>query len=118
MNLFVFNIALVGVILNALAQLSIKKGTLNGIDIVTFKGLYHTIIANPFIILGLSFYVLSVGSWIYVLSKAQVSVAYPLLSLGYVFNLIVAYYFFNEPITLYKVIGLTLILVGVIFITR
>jgi multidrug transporter EmrE-like cation transporter len=50
------------------------------------------------IVAGLGCYVVSVGVWIVALSRADVSLAYPMLSLGYVVNAIAAWYLFGELI--------------------
>jgi multidrug transporter EmrE-like cation transporter len=71
---------------------------------------------NSRLILGVSLYLAS--SVIYALGVrgGQLSVLYPLVSLGYVFTLVWSKLFFNEPITRYKVAGLSLILVGVFLV--
>ncbi len=73
---------------------------------------------NLHILAGLCFYVLSFGIWIGVLARLQVSVAYPLLSLGYVFGAIAAYYLLGEPLGPSKIFGIGLILVGVVVVAR
>jgi multidrug transporter EmrE-like cation transporter len=52
------------------------------------------------------------------LSRVQVSIAYPLLSIGYVVNLVAAWWFFNESINPAKVAGISVIIMGVIIISR
>lgn len=68
-------------------QLTLKHG-MRGIGIFSFKpdalvtaGI--TVATNPFILAGLVCYVVSVGVWMLVLSRVEVSFAYPLLSIGY-----------------------------------
>ena len=114
-------VAIFGVLLNAAAQLAIKSGTnaLNGLN--TKDGLIVLLFKvsfNPGILAGLLLYVVSVAVWIYVLSKVEVSVAYPLLSIGYVINLFMAALLFGELITINKLIGIFLIVLGVCVLTR
>lgn len=114
-------IAVFGVLLNAAAQLAIKSGTnaLNGLEIKDgLMVILFRVSFNPGILAGLSLYVVSVAVWIYVLSKVEVSVAYPLLSIGYVINLFMAALLFGELITINKVIGIFLIVLGVCVLTR
>jgi multidrug transporter EmrE-like cation transporter len=121
MNQFIFLIAVFGVLLNAAAQLAIKWGVTKINDLATDKGIFfvvHSVIINPGILIGLSLYALSVVVWMYVLSKLEVSVAYPLLSIGYVVNLFLAAWLFDEPVTTYKLIGIGLILLGVIILYK
>lgn len=121
MNKFVFYIAVFGVLLNAAAQLAIKWGVSKNNNISLEKGvlsLLYTVIINPGIFLGLSLYAISVAVWMYVLSKLEVSVAYPLLSIGYVVNLFLAALLFDEPLTTYKFVGIGLIILGVMVLYK
>lgn len=122
MNLNIFLTAICGVLLNAAAQLFIKYGT-NALGAVYVSGLnifenVFRVFINPGVLAGLVCYFFSVGIWVYVLSKVEVSVAYPLLSIGYVVNVAAAYYFFGEGLSIYKIIGVLVIVVGVFIITR
>lgn len=76
------------------------------------------IICNPFIVLGTGCYALSLVIWLLVLSRAEVSYAYPLLSLGYVITAIAAYFLFGDSLTVIRILGIGLIILGVICITR
>ena len=51
--------------------------------------------------------------WLFILSKVQLSVAYPLQSFAYIITLFGAYYIFGEPLTFWKVIGVLFIMLGV-----
>lgn len=121
MTLAVFCIAVFGVLLNALAQLSIKYGV-SGLGDLGFKtnfiNSFAHLIVSPGILAGLLMYAVSVFVWMYVLSKVEVSIAYPLLSIGYVLNVILAAYFFSEPITANKIVGITIIIFGVFVLTK
>ncbi len=63
-------------------------------------------------------YAISIGVWLVVLSKLEVSVAYPLLSIGYVITAIVGFFFLGENVTFLRMIGIALICGGLFFITR
>jgi multidrug transporter EmrE-like cation transporter len=111
-----------GVMLNAVAQLLLKAGVnaVGHFDItpanilpVGFK-----IATQLPIIGGLTCYVLSVGVWIVGLSRVDVSIAYPMLSLGYVVNAFAAWYLFGEVLSLQRLIGIGIILVGVVVLAR
>jgi multidrug transporter EmrE-like cation transporter len=81
-----------------------------------FNGLFY-MFTHTSIMAGLFTYVASAGVWLYVLSKLEVSKAYPFVGLGFVFTLIFAYFFLNEPLTLLKVAGTVLIVAGVVLIS-
>ncbi len=122
MNLISFSLILTGVLLNAAAQLSLKAGT-NTIGVIGIKkgrmlSLLFDIITQPYIIGGLTCYVFSVAIWIIALSRVDVSVAYPMLSIGYIVNAFAAWYLFGEMLTPAKLIGIGIIIVGVYFVSR
>lgn len=125
MNLTTFGMILAGVLLNAGAQLLLKAGTraigVIGADGAAGHALLQTAVNvafQPFIVAGLFCYVLSVGIWIVALSRVDVSVAYPMLSIGYVVNAFAAYWLFGEVLTPMRIGGITVILIGVVMISR
>jgi drug/metabolite transporter (DMT)-like permease len=73
---------------------------------------------QPPIIAGLACYVVSVVVWILGLSRVDVSIAYPMLSLGYVVNALAAWWLFGEVVTLQRAIGIGVILLGVYLVAR
>ncbi|OGT15282.1 MAG: 4-amino-4-deoxy-L-arabinose transferase [Gallionellales bacterium RIFOXYB12_FULL_54_9] len=122
MNLVSFSLIMAGVMLNAAAQILMKTGT-NSIGYFDFS--FANIVpvgwklaTEPHIIGALSCYVLGVIIWILALSRVQVSIAYPLLSMGYVVNAVAAWYLFNESFNPSKVIGMGVIILGVVIISR
>lgn len=113
---------LFSVALNASAQLFLRKGLAN-LSISMPAGIreaVETLIAvlNWGVVLGLLCYAFSVLTWMYVLSKVQVSIAYPFLSIGYVIVLFGGFFFFREPITAIKCVGIALICAGVVLISK
>ena len=111
MTLISFSFILVGVLLNAAAQLLLKAGT-NAMPL----GLRLAL--EPHILGGLACYVVSVVVWVIGLSKVPVSIAYPMLSIGYVVNAIAAYYLLNEAVTPMRLAGIGIICVGVFVVAR
>jgi small multidrug resistance pump len=72
---------------------------------------------NIFVLAGLAGYVTSVTGYIFVLSKTNLSVAYPILmSTGYALVVLVSFLILKEPFNTLKWAGIALILVGVILI--
>lgn len=111
-----------GVALNALGQLLLKAGT-NAIGRFEFAASSLLPVATrvafePHIVAGVVCYGLSLVVWIMGLSRVPVSVAYPLLSLGYVVNAIAAHYLFGESLGGAKIAGIGLIVFGVLLIAR
>jgi multidrug transporter EmrE-like cation transporter len=73
---------------------------------------------QPYVLGGLICYVLSVAIWIAALSRVDVSVAYPMLSLGYIVNALAAWALFGEALTPAKMAGILVILAGVVILAR
>ena len=111
--------ALISIVLGAVAQYFLKLGV-NAVSekSKTLSEIIKAGITNINILSGVFCYGMSLLLWFYVLSKMELSRAYPLVSLGYVFTLILGYCFLNETITASKIVGITLIIVGVIVLTR
>jgi len=117
-----FAFLMAGVLLNAAAQLLLKAGT-NALGVITltredwFDTLLKMAAQLPFI-LGTACYVVSLFVWIVGLSRVPVSMAYPLLSVGYVVNAIAAHYLFGESVSLTRWLGIGFIVVGVWLVAR
>jgi len=107
---------------NAIAQILLKKGmTGDGAGILSSNDPISAIwnaVFTPIVIFGLSLYVVAMASHMIVLSKLDVSVAYPLLSLAYVVVALYAVLVMHEAFTLPRATGLLLICIGTWLITR
>jgi multidrug transporter EmrE-like cation transporter len=121
-NAVTFSLILCGVLLNALAQLLLKAGV-NAIGAFAFSRdnlipVGIKLATQIPILAGLACYVVSVVVWILGLSRVDVSVAYPMLSLGYVVNAAAAWWLFGEQVTPERALGIGVILVGVYIVAR
>jgi multidrug transporter EmrE-like cation transporter len=117
-----FSLLMLGVLLNAAAQLLLKAGT-NRIGEFAFAlenlaPIGSKIATSPFILAGLGCYVVSVVVWILALSRVPVSVAYPMLSVGYIVNAVAAWMLFGESLGAQKLVGIGFIVVGVYLVAR
>jgi len=122
MNAISFSLLLTGVLLNAGAQLLLKAGT-NAVGAFDYSSnnilpVGMKLATEPHIISGLGCYVISVVVWILALSRVEVSIAYPLLSIGYVVNAIAAWYLFGEAVTPLRLTGIGVIILGVYLVAR
>ncbi len=114
---------LTGVGLNAAAQLTLKVATR---PLARFSDFSPATLGSAILILskspqfwaGMVCYAASVCVWLAALSKAPVSTAYPMLSLGYVAVAVVSVTWLGESMTLPKVLGIALICAGVILVSR
>ena len=117
-----FYFIILTIILNASAQLLIKRGILVfSNQSLTLKLLYTNldkIIFNSYIIFGLICMVISMITHIISLSKFELSYAFPFISISYVIVFLGSYYFFNENLSLMRIFGLFLIILGTIFVAK
>jgi multidrug transporter EmrE-like cation transporter len=122
MTLTTFFFLLTGVLLNAGAQLLLKAGVAPlgalSVDAGTLLATGARVLSQWPIVAGLACYVLSVAVWLVALSRIEVSVAYPMLSLGYVVNAVAAYWLFGEALGPMRFAGIAIILVGVYVVAR
>jgi len=122
MNAISFSLLMTGVLLNAGAQLLLKAGT-NAVGVFAFSSdnlvpVGWKLATEPHIIGGVGCYVISVIVWIMALSRVEVSIAYPMLSIGYVVNALAAWYLFGEAVTLTRLAGIGIIIIGVYIVAR
>jgi len=110
---------LISVLLGVFGQLSMKRG-MTIVGQISLNDFFSTkivsIILNSYVVLGISLYVAATALWLVVLSTEELSFAYPLISLGYIFVAIFSKIFFNENITLFRMLGIALIVVGTYFV--
>ena len=73
---------------------------------------------HPGVLGGLACYALSVVIWVVALSRVDVSIAYPMLSVGYVVNALLAIWLFGEVVSMQRWLGIGVILIGVTLVAR
>ena len=122
MNAVTFTLLMTGVLLNAAAQLLLKAGT-NAVgqfelSVENILPVGMKLAFEPHIVAGLACYVVSVAVWIVGLSRVAVSIAYPMLSVGYIVNAVAAWYLFGESLTAQKLVGIAFIVCGVYLVAR
>jgi len=113
---------LAGVLLNAAAQLALKQGMRNighfDFRLANAGQVIPAVATSPYVLTGLTCYVVSVVIWLLVLSRVEVSYAYPLLSVGYIVTAFAGRLFFNEAMGAARWAGIVVICFGVWLITR
>lgn len=108
---------LFSVLLNAIAQILLKKGMISVGELALSADFIIRCVFNPFILGGFGVYAISIISWLIVLSKVQVSIAYPFLAFGFVFSAVVAHFVFGESLGLFKMLGIGFICIGLVLLT-
>jgi multidrug transporter EmrE-like cation transporter len=114
---------LTGVGLNAVAQLLLKVATRGLAHLADFGA--STLLSAVWILarsvpfwVGMVCYGTSLCVWLAALSKAPVSTAYPMLSLGYILVAAVSWVWLGETLSPAKVLGIALICGGVVLVSR
>ena len=123
MSKIYFILILVSVSLSAFAQILLKNGmnstavqaSLNNNFTVTSA---FNIITNGYVFAGLCVYFGSALVWLMVLSKIEVSIAYPFVALGFVITAILGHLLFGESLTPQRLAGILLVCVGVGVLAR
>lgn len=117
-------VILLTVLLSALAQICLKIGSrvvdhqkITGANLETL--VYSVkLLFDPVLLLGLAMYAISAVAWIWVLSKEDISFAYPFVSLSFLITLVFGIWLFGESLTVMKVAGTLLIISGCALITQ
>jgi multidrug transporter EmrE-like cation transporter len=117
-----FALIITGVLLNAAAQLLLKAGTnaVGHFEVTTGNILPvgMKLALEPHILGGMLCYAFSLVVWVMGLSRVPVSIAYPMLSIGYVINALAAWQLFGESLNAQKLVGIGFIVLGVVMVTR
>ena len=122
MSLVSFSLIFIGVMLNAAAQILMKTGS-NAVGYFEFSSanilpISLKLATEWHIAAALFCYALSVVVWVLALSRVPVSIAFPMLSMAYVVNAVAAWYLLGEPFNPTKLIGMGVIILGVVIISR
>lgn len=122
MRLSDFSILCGGVLLNALAQLGLKAATDTTGPLVAANGAMLRrsleLLTVPWLWAALACYGISVIVWLVGLSRVPVNQAYPMLSLGYVINIGLAWWLLGEVPNVQRVLGIGVIVCGVVLVAR
>jgi multidrug transporter EmrE-like cation transporter len=110
------------VLTNAAAQIMLKTGMLS-VGAFSFESdqlaaAVQRTMVNPMVLLGMCTFVVSMSSHLLVLSRVDLSFAYPFLSLAYVVAALYACFVFHEDLNGVRILGIGLICAGTFFVAR
>nr|MDE6491459.1 4-amino-4-deoxy-L-arabinose transferase [Muribaculaceae bacterium] len=107
-------------LLNCAAQLLMRKGMMvtGELGFGNFIDNIVPMITNVWLWGMVLCYAMSIVLWLIVLSRVEVSFAYPFLSVGYVVAAIAEFYLFSAPLSANRIAGIVIICIGVFFISR
>ena len=73
---------------------------------------------NPYILSGIAIYGFTTLIWLIILSRVKLSIAYPMLSFGYVLSILFSWLLFKESIPKVRIIGALVICIGVYLVAQ
>jgi drug/metabolite transporter (DMT)-like permease len=120
MSRSVFLVLLAAILCGVVGQFSLKAGAkiLGPIGAANLVEKITSMATQPLIIAGLALYAVSSIGFIVVLSRANISIVSPLLSISYLFTVLGGKIVFNEPLPPLRLVGVGLIMTGVIFVLK
>jgi multidrug transporter EmrE-like cation transporter len=122
MTIGALTLILIGVLLNAVAQLALKASVSGvgpiAVSLDTAVPMTMRLAAEPWLWAGLACYAVSVVVWILALSRVDVTIAYPMLSIGYVVNALAAWALLGEALSAGRLVGIGVIILGVFILAR
>jgi multidrug transporter EmrE-like cation transporter len=110
----------ISILLAVVGQLLMKKGMMIFGTFPVNQLLYKIIpmFLNPYVFLGFASFGLSSIFWLVVLSRLELSLVYPMVSVAYILVTIASWLFFKENVTLARWLGILVIIMGVFLISR
>ncbi len=120
-QLMIYGVVIISVTFNAIAQLLLRIAMIGFNTTAVSQPMGARILAlafSPQLLLGLALFGLSVLSWLVVLSRLPVGIAYPMASLGYIVATLLGVIILKEPVHLLQIGGIVLICSGVALIAR
>lgn len=122
MTLLLFSLILISVSCSAIAQLLLKTGMSQPAVVHALEAgggaTAFAIATNLWIIAGLGLYFLGAVVWLFVLSRTEVSFAYPFVGLGFILTLVLGKLIMDDAVTLTRVAGTIFVALGVVLIAR
>jgi drug/metabolite transporter (DMT)-like permease len=106
------------VLISVAGQFFLKMGAMKLGKVDTGNAVSHilNIITIPELLLGLTCYAIGAVAYILLLTRVNLSIAAPAVSIGYIFSILLGYFVLKESISLTRVFGLGLIVTGVILV--
>jgi multidrug transporter EmrE-like cation transporter len=104
---------------NAVANIFMKVGMLKDKPSSNATELIFNLILNPFLMAGVLCFALGLAAYCYVLTKLNLSIAYPInTSVSYVIVIIASWLFLQETISFFQILGFSFIIAGVWMVAR
>ena len=116
-----FTLLFFNVLLTVIGQILFKQG-MNMVGRVNSVrdalGKLTQAFLNPYVLSGIAIYGFTTLVWLVILSRVKLSIAYPMLSFGYVLSILFSWMLFKESIPKTRIIGAVIICIGVYLIAQ
>ncbi|MBH8553109.1 EamA family transporter [Nostocaceae cyanobacterium CENA357] len=118
MTLQEFSLLLISILISVAGQFFLKMGAIKLGKVHVGNAVNHilSIITTPELLIGLTCYAIGAVVYILLLTRVNLSVAAPSVSISYIFSVLLGYLIFKESIPHIRLVGLTLIVLGVILV--
>jgi drug/metabolite transporter (DMT)-like permease len=119
----VFALILTSVVMSALAQIVLKAGMSSSSVLAALAGSDRwqaawAVGTNIKVLGGLFIYFASALVWLLVLSRVQVSLAYPFVALGFILTMVLGWWVHDDTLSVQRVLGTVLIAAGAVMVGR
>ncbi len=110
----------ISILLAVAGQLLMKKGMMLFGTFPASQLLFKIIpmFLNPYVFFGLACFGMSAVFWLVVLSRLELSLVYPMVSVAYILVALASWVLFKENVTLARWLGILVIIMGVFLISR
>ena len=116
-----FTLLFFNVLLTVIGQILFKQG-MNMVGRVNSVrdalGKLTQAFLNPYVLSGIAIYGFTTLVWLVILSRVKLSIAYPMLSFGYVLSILFSWMLFKESIPKTRIIGAVIICIGVYLVAQ
>jgi drug/metabolite transporter (DMT)-like permease len=114
---------LISVAFGVLGQIALKTGMtevghIGGAQLNALAPTILRVITTPLVLIGLGCYGMGAIAWLIVLSRLDLSVAYPFLALNFVFVTFASRFVLGESVPSLRWLGVLVICLGVLVVSR
>ncbi|WP_309741077.1 MULTISPECIES: EamA family transporter [unclassified Chamaesiphon] len=118
MTISEFSLLLISVLAGVCGQFFLKLGAVKLGKVEVDNALNHifSIVTTPELLVGLTCYAIGAVVYILLLTRVNLSIAAPAISLSYICSVLIGHFWFRESIAFMQIIGLAAISLGVVLV--